>query len=156
MFQIAEWLSTFIENLVVLSAVTQMAHPKNHGKKNLVYLWGFSFFMMLIILLLNQIQVFSFVTIAFGFACAIFLTRFTAQKGFLHRFTATVIAYLCVHATDYILIALYGLLDASSQSFFTTFQNNIRAGDATVTLFICVQNNQPCFIFWTKKEDETD
>lgn len=82
MFQIAEWLSTFIENLVVLSAVTQMAHPKNHGKKNLVYLWGFSFFMMLIILLLNQIQVFSFVTIAFGFACAIFLTRFTAQKDF--------------------------------------------------------------------------
>lgn len=128
MFQIAEWLSTFIENLVVLSAVTQMAHPKNHGKKNLVYLWGFSFFMMLIILLLNQIQVFSFVTIAFGFACAIFLTRFTAQKGFLHRFTATVIAYLCVHATDYILIALYGLLEGSSPSFFTTFQEVLEPG----------------------------
>ena len=128
MFQIAEWLSTFIENLVVLSAVTQMTRPKNHGKKHLVYLWGFSFFMMLIILCLNQIQVFSFVTIAFGFACAIFLTRFTAQKGFLHRFTATVIAYLCVHATDYILIALYGLLEGSSPSFFTTFQEVLEPG----------------------------
>ena len=155
MFQIAEWLSTFIENLVVLSAVTQMAHPKNHGKKNLVYLWGFSFFMMLIILLLNQIQAFSFVTIAFGFACAIFLTRFTAQKGFLHRFTATVIAYLCVHATDYILIALYGLLDASSQSFFTTFQKILEPGMLRLLfLFACKTIN--LVLFWTKKEDETD
>ena len=152
MFQIAEWLSTFIENLVVLSAVTQMAHPKNHGKKNLVYLWGFSFFMMLIILLLNQIQAFSFVTIAFGFACAIFLTRFTAQKGFLHRFTATVIAYLCVHATDYILIALYGLLDASSQSFFTTFQKILEPGMLRLLfLFACKTINLVLYFGLKKK-----
>ena len=138
MFQIAEWLSTFIENLVVLSAVTQMAQPKYHGKKHLMYLWGFSLSMMVIILFLNQIQTFSFVTIAFGFACAIFLTRFTAQKGFLHRFTATVIAYLCVHATDYILIALYGLFDASSRNFFTTFQEVLEPGMLRLLfLFVC-------------------
>lgn len=81
MFQIAELLSTFAENLVVLSAVTQMSLPKYTGKKHLFFLWAASMIMMVPILILNQIEAFSFVTIIVGFVCAVALTRLLSKKG---------------------------------------------------------------------------
>lgn len=123
MFQIAELLSTFAENLVVLSAVTQMSLPKYTGKKHLFFLWAGSMIMMVPILILNQIEAFSFVTIIVGFVCAVALTRLLSKRGILQRFTAAVIAYLIIHAIDYISIALFGLLDGSSSEYFHTFQS---------------------------------
>ena len=152
MFQIAEWLSTFIENLVVLSAVTQMALPKYTGKKHLFFLWAASMIMMVPILILNQIEAFSFVTIIVGFVCAVALTRLLSKRGILQRFTAAVIAYLIIHATDYIFIALFGLLDGSTSEYFHTFQSILEPGPyrllfvsickgTNIVLYICLRKH---------------
>lgn len=67
MFQWIEFLATFVENLVVFSAVTQMSHPKIKGKQKDIILVGCSFAMMVVISLLNWIEAFSYVTIVIGF-----------------------------------------------------------------------------------------
>jgi hypothetical protein len=152
MFQIAELLSTFAENLVVLSAVTQMSLPKYTGKKHLFFLWGGSMIMMVPILILNQIEAFSFVTIIAGFVCAVALTSLLSKRGILHGFTAAVIAYLIIHATDYIFIALFGLLDGSTSEYFHTFQKIMERGPyrllfvsickgTNIVLYICLRKH---------------
>lgn len=128
MFQWIEFLATFVENLVVFSAVTQMSHPKIKGKQKDIILVGCSFAMMVVISLLNWIEAFSYVTIVIGFLMVSVLSRFTTAGRFLHRLTMTVLVYLCIHAVDYVLVALFGLTFHEDQGYFYSFQTILTPG----------------------------
>lgn len=128
MFQLVELLATFVENFVALSAVTQMSQPKVKGKQYFVILSGCSAAMMAVISLLNWIEPFSYITIASAFLMVPFLTRFTTCGNILHRATATVLVYLCIHVVDYVLIALFGLTFHENQGYFYSFQTILTPG----------------------------
>ena len=128
MFQLVEFLATFVENFVALSAVTQMSHPKIKGKQKDIILVGCSFAMMVVISLLNWIEAFSYITITCAFLIVFFLTRFTTCRNILHRATATILVYLCIHAVDYVLIALFGLTFHEGQGYFYSFQAILTPG----------------------------
>ena len=122
MFQLIELLATFVESLVAISAVTQMSQPKIKGKLKNLLLVGCSCAMMLVISLLNWIEAFSYVTIATGLLMVSVLSHFMTARGFLHRMTMTVLVYLCIHAIDYVLVALFGLIFHGNQGYFYSFQ----------------------------------
>lgn len=78
--------------------------------------------MMLVISLLNWIEAFSYVTIATGLLMVSVLSHFMTARGFLHRMTMTVLVYLCIHAIDYVLVALFGLIFMAIKDIFTHFK----------------------------------
>ena len=151
MFYFIELLATFTENLIAFSAVTQMSQPKMEGKNRRFLILLFSFVMVIVISFLNWIAAFSFLTIAAAFLGVILLSYFTTKGGFIRRVTATVVAYLCIHAVDYVVIALFGLAQQGSNGYFHTFQVILVPGvtrvfflliskSADITLYLAFKN----------------
>ena len=128
MFQLVELLATFVESFVALSAVTKMSQPKVKGKQYFAILSGCGVAMMVVISLLNWIEAFSYVTIVIGFMMVSILSRFTTAGRFFHRLTVTVLVYLCIHAVDYVLVALFGLFFHEDQGYFYSFQTILTPG----------------------------
>ncbi|HIU32725.1 MAG TPA: hypothetical protein IAB66_11245, partial [Candidatus Caccousia avistercoris] len=109
-----ELLATLTENIVAISAVTAASGPRFQGKKHLLLLWLLSAGMVVPITVLNQIQSFSFLTIAATMLGVIAVTKLLSQGGILIRSTACVITYFVIHTLDYIALFTIGLfVDAS-------------------------------------------
>ena len=128
MFYLMEVLSTFVESFVAFYAVTQMSLPRVCERRKSLYLWTAAMGMTALVLFLNRVDSFSFLTIAVGFLCVIFGTHFTAKRNLICRTTATVISYLCIHGIDYVYIALFGLICNHETGFFHTFQEILSPG----------------------------
>lgn len=128
LFPCVEFLATFAESAVATSLVTTAAEPKFHGKKYLLSVGVVSFFLSLVIYALNQIQVFSFLTIFISIASVTFLTKLISQKRFLTRATACLAIYCILHALDYILLFCMGLVIEGSPDGAYTFQAFMEPG----------------------------
>lgn len=127
-FPCVEFFATFVESVMAISLVTTAAEPKFHGKKYLLSVGTVSFFLSLAIYALNQIQVFSFLTIFISIASVTFLTKLTSQKGILIRATACLVTYCILHARDYILLFCMGLLTEGTPDSAYTFQTFMEPG----------------------------
>lgn len=131
-----ELLATLTENIVAISAVTAASGPRFQGKKHLLLLWLLSAGMVVPITVLNQIQSFSFLTIAATMLGVIAVTKFLSQGGILIRSTACVITYFVIHTLDYIALFTIGLFVDASDTAFHTFAFLMNPGPWRIVLIL--------------------
>ena len=147
MFYLMEVLSTFVESFVAFYAVTQMSLPRVCERRKSLYLWIAATGMTALVLFLNRVDSFSFLTIAVGFLCVIFGTHFTAKRNLICRTTATVISYLCIHGIDYVYIGLFGLICNHETGFFHTFQEILSPGPLRL-IFLLLSKGTDIFLIF--------
>ena len=66
MIEIVEILASWIENLWILSTITEISGRKQNGKKFVLQILGLGFLLTLLVSILNTVSPFSFLTILLG------------------------------------------------------------------------------------------
>lgn len=103
-YQGFEIAATLCENIVVIRTVTGIAGERNQGKRQFLYVLLTAISFSAIVSILNSFNLFSFITITISFAASVMLSKITSKGTLLLRSLACVLAYLVIHAIDYIML----------------------------------------------------
>lgn len=121
-YPLIEMGATYIENLIILMAVITISGQKFKGMRYALFLAFFSLISSVIVIGMNEISVFSFLTPILTIAFVIFVTSKIASTGSLIvRITACMLAFLVVQTIDYILVVLVGFVYGVPHDMFTEF-----------------------------------
>lgn len=121
-YPLIEMGATYIENLIILMAVITISGQKFKGMRYALFLAFFSLISSVIVIGMNEISVFSFLTPILTMAFVIFVTSKIASTGSLIvRITACMLAFLVVQTIDYILVVLVGFVYGVPHDMFTEF-----------------------------------
>lgn len=104
-----ETAATTVETWVLISVVTEIAGSKYEGKSQKIRILISTLVFTVFVSLLNYFQLFSFVNIVLSMFMTFLASKFTSGQLSILSLFATTLAYLCVHAIDYILLFSFGL-----------------------------------------------
>lgn len=102
-YKFAELFATFLEGMIALSVATKLSENRYDKKKNLFLLLTFATVYTVIITLMNNWKVFSFITLAIGIFYTFLITKITAKGTLLIRSTAVMLSWFFVNAIDYLI-----------------------------------------------------
>ena len=102
-YQFLELFATFVEGAVAVSVSTSLAGRKLSVKKNTLYVLLVSIIYTIFITLMNNWQVFSFVTIASAILFTFAAIFFTTKGKLLYKVCSTMITWFFINAADYII-----------------------------------------------------
>lgn len=121
-YPLIEMGATYIENLIILMAVITISRQKFKGMRYALFLAFFSLISSVIVIGMNEISVFSFLTPILTMAFVIFVASKIASAGSLVvRITACMLAFLVIQTIDYILVVLVGFVYGVPYDMFTEF-----------------------------------
>lgn len=103
-YQGFEVAATLCESVIIFCTISGIAGEKNQGKRQFLYVLLTALPFSGIIFILNSFNLFSFLTLTISFAAAIMLSKFASKGPLLLRSLACVLAYLVIHAIDYIML----------------------------------------------------
>ena len=107
-YPLIEMGATYIENLIILMAVITISGQKFKGMRYALFLAFFSLISSVIVIGMNEISVFSFLTPILTMAFVIFVASKIASTGSLIvRITACMLAFLVIQTIDYILVGIF-------------------------------------------------
>lgn len=111
--------ATYVENMVILAAVTCSSGKKYPNKFHIPLLALFSLCTTVIVSIMNYLKDFSYLTPLLSMAFVIFISSKVLSIGpLLIRFISTIISYLVIQCIDYIVIILYGHFTGAPENFF--------------------------------------
>lgn len=102
-YQTAEILATFVEGAIALSVSGALCGKKDEKKKYYLFYSLATVVYTVIITLMNQWQVFSFVTIAVAMIYTFIVVSFLSNGAFINKFTSVIITFFFIHATEYLI-----------------------------------------------------
>ena len=97
---IVEILASWIENLLILSMITEISGKKENGKKFVFQILGF--LLTLLVSVLNAVSPFSFLTVLIGTFVLISVSKILTVGGILIRSVSCILALFFLHSLDYI------------------------------------------------------
>lgn len=114
--------ATYIENVVILAAVTRASGVKRAAKVHIPLLFLFSVCTTILVAILNGMQTFSYLTPLLSMAFVIFISsRILSRGSLLTRSIAAILSYLMIQCLDYIVVILLGHCLGKTDDFFTVF-----------------------------------
>lgn len=105
-----ETAATMAEVWILISVITEIAGSKYHKRVKNVRIMTSALVLTVFVSVLNSFHLFSFLNIILSMAMTFAATKLTAGRSTFLRLFATVLAYLCVHAMDYILLFTLGII----------------------------------------------
>ena len=102
-YQITEILATFIEGAIALFVSGALCGKKDEKKKYYLFYSLATVVYTVIITLMNQWQVFSFVTIAIAMVYTFIVVSFLSNGAFINKLTSVIITIFFIHATEYLI-----------------------------------------------------
>ena len=118
---IVETIATIIELWLVLSTVLGIAGSKYRGVNKQVRIIISALGLTIFVSALNSFQLFSFVTILASVLLILFISKFLTDKSTVLRAFATILVFLSIHAVDYIVLFVFGMLTESPITNTYTF-----------------------------------
>lgn len=109
-FQISDWIVTYIECVIALATVIDICKPKFSGKKYWILLLSFACVNMCGTAMLNQISAFSFATPIFSVLFLFIVSAFLSHGTFLLRAAASVMVPFLILSIGYALMITLCLL----------------------------------------------
>ena len=105
-----ETIATLVETWVVILTITRILGCKYEGAvKNASYVIS-TFSLTFLIATINYFRIFSLSNIILSIVATVFITLFISDSTILLRLFATILAYLSIHAIDYIVSFSLGML----------------------------------------------
>lgn len=121
-YPLIEMGATYIENLIILMAVITISGQKFKGMRHVLFPAFFSLISSVIVIGMNEISVFSFLTPMITMSFVIFVASKIASTGSLVvRITACMLAFLVIQTIDYILVVLVGFVYGVPHDMFVEF-----------------------------------
>ncbi len=131
-YQFVEISATMIENILVLSTVSNISGKKHEGIRHIIYILSLSSVMTLFISFLNSLNSFSFFTIMVCILYTVIATKLTCKGTLLLRFTAAVLAYFFIHTFDYVIGFTSSMVMENSSSIYVSFEIMLQHGTTRV------------------------
>lgn len=120
--QIAEAGATFIECILILSAIMTSSGKRYIGWKNNILIVTFSLCSTALICTLNSLYLFSYITPVISMTLIIFISSKIMTKGhLLTRSITCILSLLLIQSIDYIVVIIFAHTTSASSSFFTVF-----------------------------------
>lgn len=120
-YRLFDLLATVLESVLVVSAITQVAQPKYSGKKQI----GFELMVMAImtglVIILNQIQLFSIATLVLGAGGYIVLARLHTKGSLCLRLLGCILIFFLLHTLDSIVGFTLALIVKKSPNVYQSF-----------------------------------
>lgn len=108
-YQIADWLATYIECLITLAVVTDAGQAKFKRKKQLLFLGTFALVNTILVAVCNRISSFSFITPMLSIVYLTCISGVLSRGKILLRASVSITAMFVVLSIDYILMVLFCL-----------------------------------------------
>lgn len=118
---IVETIATIIELWLILSTVLGISGSKYSGMEKQVRIIISALGLTVFVSVLNSFQLFSFVTVLSSVLLILFITKFLTDKSTVLRAFATILVFLSIHAVDYIVLFVLGMLTESPITNIYTF-----------------------------------
>lgn len=110
-YPFVEMAATFVECVIVLSAITDISGKRWKGKQHFIPLFAFSVCSSLLIIWMNSIAAFSFMTPIISMSFIIFVSsRIMTNGNLLIRCIGCIITHFVIQTIDYVLFVLMGIL----------------------------------------------
>lgn len=120
--QIAEISATFIECILILSAIMVSSSKRYTGWKNNILLVVFSACSTILISTLNSLNLFSYITPIISMVFIIFISsKIMATGNLLTRSITCMLSLLLIQSFDYIVVIIIAHTISASRTFFTVF-----------------------------------
>lgn len=100
---IAELVATLLESFMAVWVTTELSEKRYKGKKNLAIVCAFALVHAAIITLLNQFNVFSFLTMTVSVLVTFAITFVTSKGKALLRAASTMLLWFAMNAVDYLI-----------------------------------------------------
>ena len=114
-YQTAEILATVIEGLILFSVSSEMVGKRFNKKHHTISVLLCTIVYTIIITIMNQRELFSFVTLSTAILLTFLGLLFISTGKIINKLTATVLIWLFVNATDYLIS--YSLIMIIGKSF---------------------------------------
>ena len=119
-FVLLEWMSTFVESLVILSIISTTSGPRINGMNHYLHMTLCAFCLTLLTSFMNSLSIFSFFTPIVAMILIIpVLSKILSNGSLLIRSTACVVAYFVILTSGYILCAFFALIYGWSENTFS-------------------------------------
>lgn len=129
MIEIVEILASWIENLLILSTITEISGRKQNGKKFVFQILGLGFLLTLLVSILNTVSPFSFLTIFLGAVVLISVSKLLTCGGVLIRSVSCILALFFLHSLDYITGFTCALLIEGVPNIYSGFDAAMTPGE---------------------------
>lgn len=129
MIEIVEILASWIENLLILSTITEISGRKQNGKKFVFQILGLGFLLTLLVSILNTVSPFSFLTILLGAVVLIGVSKLLTSGGILIRSVSCILALFFLHSLDYITGFTCALLIEGVPNIYSGFDAAMTPGE---------------------------
>ena len=133
---IVETMATIIELWLILSTVLGISGSKYSGMKKQVRIIISALGLTVFVSVLNSFRLFSFVTILLSILLILFITKFLTDQSTVLRAFATVLVFLSIHAVDYIVLFVLGMLTESQITNIYTFSVLFEFGIQSTYLYM--------------------
>lgn len=121
-YSLVEVSATCVENLIILFAVTTASGQKRKGWSHVLSILFLSFCSSAIVVIMNNISVFSFLTPLLTMFFVVFAaSKITSKGSLVVRFTSCILTYLVIQTIDYILVVFAGFSYGVPDEIFTVF-----------------------------------
>ena len=114
-YQTAEILATVIEGLILFSVSSEMVGKRFEKKQHILSILLCTAVYTVVITIMNQWELFSFVTLSIAILLTFLGLLFISSGKLINKITATVLVWLFVNATDYLIS--YSLIMIIGKSF---------------------------------------
>lgn len=138
-YQFTELFATFTEGMIALSVATKLSENRYDKKKNLILLLIFSTVYTVIVTLMNNWRVFSFITLAVCLFYTLIITKITSKGRLLIRSAAVMILWFFLSATDYLIFYISIMIVGKSLDISKGIDTLLSPGITRVVFIISVK-----------------
>lgn len=122
LYSSVEMIATCVENLIILLSVTAASGQKRTGWSHILYTLFLSLGSSAIVVAMNSISVFSFLTPLLTMSFVVFIaSKITSEGSLVVRLTSCILTYLVIQTIDYILVVFVGFCYGVPNEIFTVF-----------------------------------